>query len=447
MLRARPTVNRILFVTALGESKDIEPDLNPQQIKAILDSGVAATVAYARRHSPFYRRKFDGAPEVRRTSDLNSLPLTTKHEVSQHNEQFWCVARESFADLCTTSGTTGVPSLYPLTGPDLDRLAFNEYLCFRRVGLSRGDVVILAVTMDKCFMAGLAYFQGLRELGVTAIRVGAGSPAMLLSMIDRLRPTAIVSVPSFLKRVGEYAVQQGFDLAGSTVKKLICIGEPVRQSDWNLTALGSHITRQWNAKAFSTYGITELASSLCECPAGKGGHLHPQLLHTEIVDDAGHPVPEGQEGQLVATTIGVQAMPLVRFATGDMTFMTHERCECGLWTARIGPILGRKDQAMKIKGTTVYPAAVQRALQSVEQIVDYVMIATASTALSDELEIIIAWSGEVSGALEAIREKLRGELKVCPNVRITSVQEIQALGDSRELRKQRVFIDRRSRQS
>src|SRR5450755_1188306 len=98
MLRARPTVNRILFVTALGESKDIEPDLNPQQIKAILDSGVAATVAYARRHSPFYRRKFDGAPEVHRTSDLDSLPLTTKHEVSQHNDQFWCVARESFAD-------------------------------------------------------------------------------------------------------------------------------------------------------------------------------------------------------------------------------------------------------------------------------------------------------------------------------------------------------------
>jgi phenylacetate-CoA ligase len=446
MLRARPAANRILFVTAVAESKDIEPDLNPQQIKAISDSGVAATVAYARKFSPFYRRKLEGAPEVHRTSDLNSLPLTTKHEVSRQNEQFWCVARENFADLCTTSGTTGVPSLYPLTGPDLDRLAFNEFLCFRRVGLSLGDVVVLAVTIDKCFMAGLAYFQGLRELGVTAIRVGAGSPDMLLSMIDRLRPTAIVSVPSFLKRVSEYATQQGFNLAGSTVKKLICIGEPVRQSDWNLTALGAQITHQWNAQIFSTYGITELASSLCECPAGKGGHLHPQLLHAEIIDDAGHPVPDGQEGQLVATTIGVQAMPLIRFATGDMTFITHERCQCGLWTARIGPILGRKDQAMKIKGTTVYPAAVQRALQSVEQIIDYVMIATAPTALSDELEVIVAWSGAVSGALETIREKLRGELKVCPNVRIATLQEIQTLGDSRELRKQRVFIDRRSRQ-
>jgi phenylacetate-CoA ligase len=429
----------------LGEAEDIELDLNPRQINAILDSGVAATVAYARQNSPFYRRKLDGAAEVRGTADLQLLPLTTKHEVSQFNEQFWCARRESIVDLCTTSGTTGVPSLYPLTEPDLDRLAFNEFLCFRRVGLSREDTVVLAVTMDKCFMAGLAYFQGLRRLGVTAIRVGAGSPAMLLSMMDRLRPTAIVSVPSFLKRVGDYAAQQGFNLAGSTVRKLICIGEPVRQSDWSLAALGAHIAGQWNAQIFSTYGNTELASSLCECGAGEGGHLHPQLLHAEILDGEGRPLPDGQEGQLVATTIGVQAMPLVRFATGDMTFMTHERCRCGLWTARIGPILGRKEQAMKIKGTMVYPAAVQRALQAIEQVIDYVMIATAPAAGSDELEVVVAWRGEVAGALEAIREKLRGELKVCPTVRIASLQEIQVLGDSRELRKQRVFIDRRGR--
>ncbi len=430
-------------MTDFGDAKDIELDLNPPQINAISDAGVAATVAYARQHSPFYQRKLASAPEVHRASDLQLLPLTTKHEVSQFNEQFWCTGPENFVDLCTTSGTTGIPSLYPLTGPDLDRLGFNEFLCFNRVGLSRGDVVVLAVTMDKCFMAGLAYFEGLRRLGVTAIRVGAGSPAMLLSMIDRLKPTAIVSVPSFLKRVAEYAGQQGIKLATSTVRKLICIGEPVRQSDWNLSPLGTHIAQQWNAQVFSTYGITELATSFCECSAGKGGHLHPQLLHAEIVDDAGHPVPDGKEGQLVATTIGVQAMPLVRFATGDMTFITHERCECGLSTARIGPILGRKDQAMKLKGTMVYPAAVQRALQSVDQVIDYVMIATAPTPLSDELEVIVAWRGEVSGALEAIREKLRGELKVCPTVRIATLQEIQTLGNSRELRKQRVFIDRR----
>jgi phenylacetate-CoA ligase len=98
---------------------------------------------------------------------------------------------------------------------------------------------------------------------------------------------------------------------------------------------------------------------------------------------------------------------------------------------------------MKIKGTTVYPAAVQRTLQSIEQIIDYVMIASAPTALSDELEVVVAWKGDATDAGESIREKLRGDLKVCPVVRIAPLAEIQALGLSNELRKQRMFIDRR----
>jgi len=294
-------------------------------------------------------------------------------------------------------------------------LGQNECQSFEQTGLAAGDVVILAVTIDKCFMAGLAYFEGLKKLGATAIRVGAGSPAMLLSMMQRLKPSAIVSVPSFIKRVASYAAAQGIDPAQSTVRKLICIGEPVRESDWKLTALGSHIGHAWGAQVFSTYGITELACSLCECSAGQGGHLHPNLLHIEILDDAGKPVPDGQPGQLVATSIGVEAMPLVRFATGDVTFIIRERCPCGRATPRIGPILGRRDQAMKLKGTMVYPAAVQRTLQSVEQIIDYVMIATAPTPLSDELELVLALRGDAGIAEEILREKTSRRSESDPN--------------------------------
>jgi phenylacetate-CoA ligase len=423
--------------------RDREMEMDRTAIDVLLEKGIAKTIEYARVHSPFYRQRLAELPAKIGLADLQRIPLTTKKDVSQHNDEFWCVGRDRIVDFCTTSGTTGLPTIYPLTNEDLDRLAVNEFLCFRRVGLTSNDVVILAVTIDKCFMAGLAYFEGLRRLGSAVVRVGAGSPAMLLSMIDRLSPTAIVSVPSFLKRVAGYAQQHGRDLSQSTVRKLVCIGEPVRNVDWTLTPLGDQISRAWNARVFSTYGNTELASSLCECEAGKGGHLHPELLHIEIVDDAGRPLADGQEGQLVATTIGVSGMPMIRFATGDVTFMTRQRCECGLWTPRIGPILGRRDQAMKLKGTTVYPAAVQRALGALEQVVDFVMIATAPTALSDELEVVVAWRGESSSAEEMIREKLRGELKVCPTVRLASLQDVQALGDSKELRKQRVFLDRR----
>jgi phenylacetate-CoA ligase len=419
--------------------------LSPQQIDEMSERGVRDTVAYVRQHSPFYRDKFAGAPEIRTVADLRSLPLTTKKQVSAFNEQFWCVGPDKIVDMCTTSGTTGVPTICPLTSADLDRLGRNEECCFTRAGLTAADVVILAVTIDKCFMAGLAYFEGLRRIGATAVRVGAGSPAMLLSMADRLKATAIVSVPSFLKRVAAYASQQGIDPTKSKIRKIICIGEPVREPDWRLNSLGSHIAQAIDARLYSTYGITELGCSLCECEAEMGGHTDPHFAHVEILDDAGDPVPDGQEGQLVATTIGVQAMPLVRFATGDITFMTRKQCACGRWTPRIGPILARKDQALKIKGTTVHPAAVQRVLNSIEGIVDYVMIATAPTQLSDELEVVVALREQANGTIEEIRERLRGELKVSPSLRIGSLAEIRELGHSNELRKQRVLIDRRQR--
>jgi phenylacetate-CoA ligase len=422
--------------------------LNLSQIQSVLDAGVAATVAYARRHSPFYRQALLDAPAVKSTADLAKLPLTTKSQVSQFNDQFFCGNRKNFVDICTTSGTTGLPTLYPLTASDLQRLGSNEAMSFAQTALMAGDVVLLAVTIDKCFMAGLAYYEGLRQLGCTAIRVGAGSPAMLLGMTDRLKPRAIVSVPSFLKRVAEYAGKQGIDPAQSTVRKLVCIGEPVRDTDFNLTPMAAEISRAWNAEVYSTYGITELACSLCECTAGQGGHLHPTLMHIEVIDDQCRPLPDGQVGQLVATSIGVQAMPLIRFATGDMTFIRRDQCRCGRWTPRIGPILGRRDQQMKLKGTTVYPAAVQRALQSIPQINDYVMIATAPSPLSDELEVLVSLRNDLQGRSvaeveECIRECLRGELKVTPGVRITTHAEIASLGHGSELRKQRVFVDRR----
>jgi phenylacetate-CoA ligase len=271
---------------------------------------------------------------------------------------------------------------------------------------------------------------------------------MLLNMMQRLGATAIISVPSFLKRVGEFAREQSIDLPSAGIRRLICIGEPIRDMDWKLSPPGAQINADWNASLYSTYGITELASSLCECSAGQGGHLHPELLHVEIVDDDGRAVPDGTVGQLVATTIGVEAMPMVRFATGDTTFLIRERCDCGLWTPRIGPILGRRDQAMKIKGATVYPAAVQCALQGIEAVGDYLLIATSPTSLCDELEVIVALRPGygTESALEIIRDKLRGALRVSPAIRLTTPKEIAALGGSRELRKQRVFLDRRNRQ-
>lgn len=418
-----------------------------EEIARIQDEAAAQSVAYAASHSPFYRRLFKSLGidpgDIRGTADLSGLPFTTKQDIAEQGREFWAVSGPGIIDIPTTSGTTGSPTLIPLTENDLVRLSYNEFLSFRSAGLTDRDVALLAVTMDKCFMAGLAYFEGLRRLGAATVRVGSGSPVMLLGFLERLRPTAIVSVPSFLKRVAVYAREKNINLAKASVRRLICIGEPIREGNLELNALGRQITEAWGATAHSTYAATELATSFCECTSCRGGHLLPELLSIEIVDDAGRPVADGEVGEIVATPLGVEGMPLLRFRTGDCTYLTRERCACGRWTPRLGPIFGRKNQLMKVKGTSVYPAAVQKSLAAVSQVVDYVMVVTSPTTLSDELEVIAATNGNPDDTIRAITEQLQGDLKVTPSVRIAALAEVNALQGGEGLRKKRLFIDKR----
>jgi len=391
---------------------------------------------YTAEHSPFYREMFRGMKRVPRLEDL---PTVDKKTLSERNLDLLCVPREQVVEIVTTSGTTGRTLLWMFTESDLQRLAINERQSFECVGLTARDTALVAVTLDRCFVAGLAYWLGLRQLGCTAVRVGPSSPVMVLEMVERLQPTTIVAVPSFLKMVAEKAKEMGFDLANSSVKKTVCIGEPVRQPDFSPTSSGRAIEENWGARVFATYGVTELASSLCECEAGVGGHLHSDLLHIEILDDAGRPVSDGEVGEVVATTFGVEAMPLVRYRTGDCAALFRGRCVCGRATPRLGPVLGRKNQKLKIKGASVFPSALQAVLESVEGVDAFVIVARAESELSDSVEVLVC--GGASAA--TLREAFQGRVKIAPKIHQVPRSEIEALQMPPHSRKRRYFVDLR----
>jgi phenylacetate-CoA ligase len=208
--------------------------------------------------------------------------------------------------------------------------------------------------------------------------------------------------------------------------------------------MGRYLSKQWSAELFSTYGLTEIATAFCECRYGLGGHFHPELIYIEALDDEGNTVPDGEIGELTATTIGVEAMPVLRFRTGDYSFINRTRCDCGLETWRVGPILGRKKQMLKLKGTTVYPMAVQQVLESIEHITGYVMTARSNELLSDELEILISVKNSFVGDIKDIVSKYcQAQLKVTPHVRVVDLKKIEELQNSGKNRKRRVFIDER----
>jgi phenylacetate-CoA ligase len=405
-------------------------------MSSAFDSAWEQAFRYAREQSPYYRelyRNLRGLPR------LEDLPTVDKHVLSERNLDFLCVPRERVVEIVTTSGTAAAPLLWMLTEADVRRLARNEKASFECVGLGPSDTVLIAVALDRCFIAGLAYSLGLREAGCAVVRVGPSSPALVLEMIERVQPTAIVAVPSFLRLIADRARASGFDLRNCPVKKAVCIGEPVRDASFQPNAAGLAIEHAWGARVYSTYGVTELANSLCECDAGTGGHLHEDQLHLEILDDAGRPVPDSEVGEIAATTFGVEAMPLIRYRTGDCAAMFRAPCACGRLSPRIGPLLGRKNQKLKFRGASLFPSTLQAVLEQSEGVDSFVIVARVESDLSDSVEVLVHGSASVS----TLREALRARSKIAPVVRHVSRAEIEALQMPPDARKRRTFVDLR----
>ncbi|HEY3307622.1 MAG TPA: AMP-binding protein [Desulfuromonadaceae bacterium] len=403
-------------------------------------------ISFCYLHSPFYRRMFDQLgivpDDLRQLSDLAKLPFTEKNDLENFHAEFLAVKEQDIVDLCLTSGTTGKPVAMLQSAADLDRLAYNEELSFRGAGFTRNDRVLVAAAVDRCFMAGLAYFLGLTRIGATVIRGGSSSAFLLMELIKNCRPNAIVGVPSLLLAVGERLQQEGVDPAGLGVTRLVCIGEMVRKQDLTLSPLGERLEKVWGCPVFGTYASTEMATSFTDCAAGLGGHLHPDLIAVEIVDDKGALVEPGVLGEVVATPLGVTGMPLLRFRTGDIATLHTEPCSCGRNSHRLGPVVGRKSQMLKDRGTTVYPPAISAVLQGIPGILGHYIEVHSEFALSDRIRVVVG-NSDASLTVAAIADKIAAAIRVKPEVCIVSPEEIVRITTRDDKRKPVTFFDHR----
>lgn len=403
-------------------------------------------IRYVAKHSPFYRRLFasmDVAPdEIRSVADLSRLPLTAKSDLAEHEDEFLCADPADIVDMCLTSGTTGRAVAMLQTDQDLERVGFNEEISFRAAGISSNDVVLISASIDRCFMAGLAYFLGLRRIGATAIRGGSGSIAALEELTIQHGPSAIVGVPTLLLNLGRRLEARGIAPDSLGVERLVCIGEPVRNADLSLSMLGARLADNWGAQVYGTYASTEMATAFCDCEAGNGGHLHPDLIVLEAVDDAGRPVEPGEPGELVATPLQVTGMPLVRFRTGDIARLDVEPCACGRTSPRVGPIIGRKSQMLKYRGTTVYPASIFTVLQEIEDVTGYYLEVFDDFELADRIRVVV---GTRNADLHSdhVAETLAARLRVKPEVVVTTPEAVQDKITQPGKRKPVTFFDHR----
>lgn len=404
-------------------------------------------VRFCAAHSPFYRDMFARlgiAPDrIKKVQDLALLPFTGKGDLEERHADFLATPGSGCVDLCLTSGTTGKPVAMLQSAGDLERLTYNEEISFRAAGFTSDDRVLVAAAIDRCFMAGLAYFLGLTKIGATVVRGGSSGAGLLAELVKSCRPTAMVGVPSLLLAVGERLQKDGVDPSWLNVTKLVCIGEPVRRQDLSLSPLGERLEALWRGRIFGTYASTEMATSFTDCEAGLGGHLHPELMALEIVDEAANPVEPGSFGEVVATPLGVTGMPLLRFKTGDIAMLHTDPCLCGRTTPRLGPVLGRKSQMLKCRGTTVYPPAISSALQGIPEVRGHYIEARAEFALSDQIRVVVG-STDDSLTAEAVADRIAAAIRVKPEVSIVTPEEILKVTVKEDKRKPVTFFDYRN---
>lgn len=419
-------------------------------IKQFQEHRLATTLAYLANYSPFYKRMFQqhhiNPKKIKTLEDLQHIPFTEKSDLQRANKDFLCVPKEKIVDYITTSGTLGDPVTFAMTDADLDRLAYNEQISFLCAGAEKGDVFQLMTTIDKRFMAGLAYFLGVRKLGAGIVRVGNGIPELQWDTIQRIEPNVIIVVPSFILKIITYAEANGIDYRRSSIKKAVCIGENLRQQDFSLNLLGQSIKDKWDIELYSTYASTEMATTFTECEYGCGGHHHPELIICELVDEAGAPVKEGCVGELVVTTLGVEGMPLLRFKTGDLACFHNEPCRCGRTTMRISPIVGRMNHMVKYKGTTLYPPAVFDVLGQISYIENYVMVVSDNEYENDHITIKISLREQAEfDVVKSLKDHFRARIRVAPDIEICSGNELNKLCFPDINRKPVKFIDNRKK--
>ena len=422
-----------------------------EEIRLLQENLLSQQLAYVSQYSPYYKRVFAASgvdvSTIKSIDDLQQLPFTEKKDLQLYNEEFLCVPKEEIVDYITTSGTLGDPVTFGCTERDLQRLAYNERKSFACADMKKGDILQLMTTMDKRFMAGLAYWLGIRDLGASIVRVGNGIPELQWDTIMRIKPSAIMCVPSFILRLIDYAEANNIDYHNSSIKKIIGIGEGLRDQNFELNLLGKKIHEKWpEVQLFATYSSTEMSATFSECIHGCGGHVHPELIIVEIIDDNNQPVADGNVGEVVITTLGVEGMPLIRFRTGDIAAKITDQCKCGRNSYRLTPLVGRKNNMLKLKGTTIYPPAINDVLDNADYVVNYVVRVITSAAGTDEVIVQIGINSGLDEdfIIKDLKDRFRSKLRVAPVVEILSVDTIQQINFPAKCRKPIKFIDDRT---
>ena len=320
--------------------------------------------------SPFYQKRFAEAhlsPEdIRSLDDLRKIPFTTKQDL-RDNYPFGLAAvpMSEVVRLHSSSGTTGTPTVILHTQKDLDEWANAVARCLYMVGLRRGDVFQNSSGYGM-FTGGLGFQYGAERLGMLTVPAAAGNTKRQIKFITDFGTTALHAIPSYASRIHEVMEEMGIDPVRDTKLRTLVIGAEPHSEEQR-----RKIEKMLGVKAYNSFGMSEMCGPgvAFECTEQNGMHIWEDYYIVEIVDPQTlEPVPDGEVGELVLTTLRKQGAPLIRYRTHDLTRIIPGDCTCGFGHRhpRIDTLTGRTDDMFKVKGCNIFPAQVEEVIAATD---------------------------------------------------------------------------------
>ncbi len=388
-------------------------------------SRLAATLEQAKRSSHygglFERTGLDTA-RIRSAADVEMLPLTTKEDLrEQWPYGFLACSRDELVRMHSSSGTTGRATVIFHTASDIaawtDLLARSMYM----TGMRRSDVFQNMMTYGL-FTGGLGFHYGAEKIGALVIPAGAGNSKRQIQLMRDFDTSVIHIIPSYALHLSTVFTETGVDPRRDTRLKIAFLGAEPHSEKMRLK-----IEEFYGFKGFNSYGLSEMNGPgvAFECPEQQGMHIWEDNYIVEIIDpETGKPLPDGQEGELVLTTLRREGMPILRYRTKDLTRILPGPCPCGRTHRRIERIKGRTDDMMILKGVNIFPIQIEKKLMEIPGVGTNFQIILDREGYNDSLTVKVEIKGEFFGGdlreLEALRrrvvEELRSDILITPHV-------------------------------
>ncbi|ELY96094.1 phenylacetate--CoA ligase [Natrialba hulunbeirensis JCM 10989] len=387
--------------------KDIET-ASREELRELQNERLRETVQNAYENVDYYREvleEADVSPEdIETVDDIANLPFTTKEDFrDEYPDGLFAVDDEEIIRIHASSGTTGKPKIVSYTESDLEVWKEVVVRSLSAAGLEAGDTVQNAYGYGL-FTGGLGLHHGIEELGATVIPIGGGNTQRQVEMLKDLESDAISCTPSYALYLAETAQEMGIDIRDLPLRVVIFGAEPCTEP------MREEIEERLGVTGIDIYGLSEIIGPGVsnECHEIQDGlHIWEDRFYPEVVDpESGETLPEGEEGELVLTTLSKEALPVLRYRTGDLTSLTYEECECGRTMVRMDNVTGRADDLLIVRGVNFYPSEIEDVVLEFDAVAPYYRIDLYREDNLDRMELTIEREDEFSGDLETLRDRV-----------------------------------------